>query len=141
MKPSLPTLHIFNRQKEVRVPLPRLQKQLESALSFLPKTKSALPPQIEISLISKKAMQKAHADFFHDPSPTDVITFPYGEILICPQVAKAQGALYKRTTADEILLYGIHGLLHLKGWTDTNKKGFEQMKKLQEKIFKKVRQD
>ena len=63
-------------------------------------------------------MAKVHRDFLDIPGATDVITFPYGEILVCAKVAAARAAEFQHTTTDELALYIIHGLLHLSGHDD-----------------------
>ena len=62
----------------------------------------------------------AHDDgeHFGDASETDVITFPYGEILICPAVARDRAGEFGQRVEEEVLLYGLHGLLHLAGFED-----------------------
>lgn len=70
--------------------------------------------------------------------PTDVITFDYrsqddelwaedddedgdptiGEILICPAVAAEACETHQTTMAEELVLYGVHGCLHLAGYDD-----------------------
>ncbi len=64
-------------------------------------------------------MAQVHGSFLGDPTETDVITFPYGEILVCPAVAREQAPRYAVSVHDEILLYALHGLLHLAGYDDT----------------------
>ncbi len=84
-------------------------------------------------------MKEVHRDFLDDDTPTDVITFPYGEILICPRVAAQQGPLFSRSTEEEVLLYGIHALLHLQNREDHTPSGFKAMGRFQESIFLKIR--
>jgi probable rRNA maturation factor len=83
-------------------------------------------------------MARVHGDFFDDPTPTDVITFPHGEVLICPAVAEEQRHAYRRSLNEEILLYGIHGLLHLAGRRDDTGPGFRRMAREQEAILARV---
>lgn len=79
-----------------------------------------------------------HRDFFNDDTPTDVITFPYGEILVCPEIARQQGKRWKHSTEIETLLYGIHGMLHLAGFDDIQDRDFEKMRLTQEKVLRQV---
>ncbi|MGN0835475.1 MAG: rRNA maturation RNase YbeY [Candidatus Spyradosoma sp.] len=87
-----------------------------------------------------------HARFLNDPSKTDVITFPgdeiftaprrrdvpaetarsrgadadafAGEIVVCVPQAQRAAAQFGTTPADELLLYLVHGWLHLAGLDD-----------------------
>lgn len=97
-----------------------------------------LPDSIEITYIGLDAMCAVHRDFLNDPTPTDVITFRHGEILVCPEVAKQQGRKFGRSTADETLLYGIHGILHLCGYKDKTPADFKRMSAAQEKLLERV---
>ena len=74
-----------------------------------------------------------------DPTETDVITFPYGEILVCPAVAHDRAREYKLKPDDEVLLYGLHGLLHLAGYDDTTPKLAKEMAAAQEKLLRNVK--
>ena len=83
-------------------------------------------------------MARVHGDFLDDATETDVITFPYGEILVCPAVAKEQATGYGLATEDEVLLYCLHGLLHLVGYDDTKPKLAREMAEAQEKLLRRV---
>lgn len=84
--------------------------------------KSALPAltDIEVTLLSDPEIALVHAEFLADPTPTDVITFEHGEILISVETAahQARDHGHNQPVAREITLYLIHGLLHLAGWDD-----------------------
>jgi probable rRNA maturation factor len=82
---------------------------------------------------------------------TDVITFNLGgetptgllgpicaEIVICPQVALQNAKLYRGSVKNEILLYLIHGLLHLAGYDDHNPKDIQQMRAKEKELMGKV---
>ncbi len=83
-------------------------------------------------------MARVHGDFLGDPTETDVITFPYGEILVCPAVAKDRAIEYRVEVEQEVLLYALHGLLHLTGYDDTTPKLAEEMSAAQTRLLKQV---
>ena len=89
-------------------------------------------------LVDRAAIAKAHADFLGDPTETDVITFPYGEILVCPAIAREQAPVHGAELDDEVLLYALHGILHLSGYDDTTPKAAHEMVRVQEALLKKV---
>ena len=89
-------------------------------------------------LVDRAAIARAHADFLDDPSETDVITFPYGEILVCPAIAREQAPAHGAALDDEVLLYALHGILHLTGYDDTTVKAAREMVQAQEALLKKV---
>jgi probable rRNA maturation factor len=77
-----------------------------------------LPPEVEITLLGERAIAKVHGEFLDDPSPTDVITFEHGEILICVPIAAANARKFSHPVDHEVALCAIHGLLHLLGYDD-----------------------
>ena len=80
-------------------------------------------------------MAKVHRDFLGIPGPTDVITFPYGEILVCAPVAAERAREFGHDTTTELALYAIHGLLHLSGHDDITPAQEKRMTTAQEKIL------
>jgi len=93
---------------------------------------------IQFVLVDRATMAQVHASFLGDPTETDVITFPYGEILICPAVAKAQAFGYGLEVEHEVLLYCLHGLLHLAGYDDVTAAQAKQMARVQTQLLKRV---
>lgn len=80
-------------------------------------------------------MCAVHRDFLNDPTTTDVITFLHGEIIVCPTVAQRRAREFGRTVAEETLMYGIHGILHLVGYKDKTPADFRRMSSTQEKLL------
>jgi len=70
---------------------------------------------------------------------TDVLTFDLGEnigeIILCPQVARANAKAHQTSTQNEIVLYVIHGILHLAGYDDHNPKDILQMRRMESKLL------
>lgn len=102
----------------------RLQQGLPAILKTPGSVEAALVLSdleiVEISIVDDKTIARVHEEFMDDPTPTDVITFQHGEILISVDTArdvvssgKGEGSLL-----EELELYAIHGLLHLHGFDD-----------------------
>ena len=84
-------------------------------------------PAGELSLVflTDAALAKLHAEFLDDPTTTDVITFEgacdagaAGEICVSVDTAEAYAKKHRRIFAEELLLYVVHGWLHLAGYDD-----------------------
>lgn len=73
---------------------------------------------IEIAVVDDAAIARVHAEFLHDASPTDVITFPYGEILVSCDTAARYAAQHNLSPEEELFRYMVHGLTHLHGYPD-----------------------
>ena len=90
---------------------------------------------IDVSIIGARTMARIHREFLNIEGATDVITFPYGEILVCAPVAATRAEEFHHTFTDEIALYIIHGLLHLAGHDDIRSADASLMARKQEKIL------
>ena len=136
---TIVSLHLHNHQRTVLLPIRAIENRWREAILLLPKSRVLLPEQIDIHLVNKREICRIHAEHLQDATPTDVITFPYGEVFICPAVACDQAKDFKTSVAQEVLLYGIHALLHLQGRRDDTPKGFSSMARDQEAIMCKLK--
>jgi probable rRNA maturation factor len=93
---------------------------------------------VEVSLVDDAQIGAVHAEFLEDASPTDVITFHHGELLVSPETALRQAAEHGTAVFEETLLYIIHGLLHLNGHEDASEEGKVLMARLQQEILEAV---
>ncbi len=114
-----------------------LLQRLRASLAFLPRPLPEELEEIEFILIDRATMGRVHADFLGDPAETDVITFPYGEILVCPAVAQDRAAEFGHAVEQEVLLYCLHGLLHLTGYDDTAPRLAKEMAAAQMELLEK----
>ena len=82
---------------------------------------------LSVVFVGDKEISKIHKTFMDDASVTDVITFigephpaePFaGEIVINVDQARRAGPEHGQTANDELLLYLVHGWLHLAGYRD-----------------------
>ena len=85
-------------------------------------------------MVSDKRIAEIHRRFMNNRSPTDVITFQHGEIVISVETAKRQAREFGTSLGDELHLYIVHGLLHLYGFDDKTASGAAEMKRVQERI-------
>lgn len=74
--------------------------------------------EVEISIVDDTAIAAVHAEFLNDPTPTDAITFPYGEILVSCDTAERYAAEHGLQKREELFRYMVHGLVHLHGYRD-----------------------
>lgn len=93
-----------------------------------------------------------HQEYLNDPTVTDVITFPMeeidpetnqyllGDLIISWETAEREAKKRNISTQMELILYAIHGFLHLNGYDDKSEKDKKKMNQLQNKILKKIYQ-
>jgi len=88
--------------------------------------------------------------YFGKNCSTDVISFPFletareagyylGDIVISAERAKVVSKRIKRTTQSELILYVLHGVLHLLGYQDGTSEKRGVMFRKQNQIFEKWR--
>ena len=97
--------------------------------------KIAMLEVMEFTFLNDVTMAEVHRDFLSDETPTDVITFEHGEILIGIEVARRQGLQFEQDFLRELALYGIHGMLHLSGFDDRTPDEAKDMKIRQEELL------
>jgi probable rRNA maturation factor len=95
-------------------------------------------PAAELSIIAvtEEVMSELHERWMDEPGPTDVMSFPMdelmessrrpdapepgpellGDIVLCPDFARAQARTAGHPLADELHLLTVHGVLHLLGY-------------------------
>ena len=82
---------------------------------------------LSVAFVGDREIARVHAEFMDDPSVTDVITFvgdadpvaPFaGEIVLNVDQARREGPAHGQSAKAELLLYLVHGWLHLAGYRD-----------------------
>ena len=108
---------------------------MTAALGRLPPIRlRRLPADISVVLVSARESGRLHDRHLGDPTPADVLAFPHGEIVVCPEVAAQLRRGHRLTLRDEILTYILHGILHLAGFRDSTRAGALAMRRLQAKL-------
>ena len=141
MKSSVvPHLSWSSRQRFHKVDMGKLEKIVQAALPLCVKKPRKLgimlPAEIEITLLGEAAIAKVHGEFLGDHTPTDVITFEHGEILIGFPIAVANAKKLGHPAIHEIALCAIHGILHLLGYDDLTESERVIMHSRQDEILK-----
>ncbi len=135
-----PVFVLRNRQRKITFQTQWIKHVVQQALpqclaAALPDSPLESLTSIEASIISDKKIASIHNVFFQDPTPTDVITFDHGEILIGADTVSSQAPQFSHTPSAEAALCIIHGILHLGGWKDKTKIEALQMAHRQNDIF------
>ena len=144
MSPPVLKASISHNTRSVSYDRGLLERLAEAALpycmAFAKNNQAELSvlPAVEISILGARAMAKVHRDFLKIPGATDVITFPYGEILVCAHIAAARGSEFGHSTTEELALYIVHGLLHLSGFDDLTPREAEKMANVQQGILRTI---
>ena len=94
--------------------------------------------EISIVLVCDKRMRSLNKKYKNKNEITDVLTFDYGEIIICLNQAQKQAKELNHSIEKEIGLLLIHGLLHLAGYKHKTKQEYNKILKKQKEVWQKV---
>ncbi len=105
------------------------------------------PPlrELSLALVNDARMAQLHQQFMNIPGPTDVLTFELehdqrgnvtsGEVIVCVPEARRQATERGVELRMELLLYALHGMLHLCGFDDKTDRGFRTMHRREDDIL------
>ncbi len=129
-------VHVENLQEALPVDADRVERLVRFVLEGEERS-----GEISICFVDDDRIAQLHGEFLDDPTPTDVITFPFseddsrpleGEIVISSGAALRQAGDHHTTPLTELHLYVIHGLLHLTGYDDLNEEDSLRMQAAQD---------
>jgi len=106
-------------------------------------TDSLTSKDIELIITDSKEMKEINFTHRNINKDTDVLSFPYeempmcplGSIIICKDYVREKSKEFSHSTDDEFRLLFIHGLLHLLGYNHEVDNG--EMRKKEEEIINK----
>jgi rRNA maturation RNase YbeY len=124
--------------------VPFLRRQIRLAHGLL----RPVLRELSIALVGDRKMSRLHQQFLQVSGTTDVLTFPLetdrhgrpisGAIAVCVSEARRQATRRKIALRNELLLYALHGLLHLCGFDDRTDADFRKMHHMEDKLLRKL---
>lgn len=101
---------------------------------------------LSVTLIDDAEMTRLHAEYCDDPTTTDVLTFDLrepgqpasrieGDLAVCRDEAERQSAARGHDARTELLLYAVHGLLHLLGEDDHAPEDYQRMHQREDELL------
>jgi rRNA maturation RNase YbeY len=124
---------------------PGLSRQLRKVLNEL--ARSSLT-HVSVVLVGDTRMSSLHGRFMNDPTPTDVLTFELehdakgrcteGEIVVCVDEARRASRRVGTRPEDELLLYAVHGVLHLCGYDDRDERSYRAMHQREDRLLRDI---
>lgn len=101
--------------------------------------------ELSVVLVDDRTMAGLHERFMNLAGPTDVLTFPIdedargrtlsGEVVVCVPEARRRARELGVAVDRELLLYALHGMLHLCGFDDRTASGFAAMHRTEDDIL------
>ena len=104
--------------------------------------------ELSLALVGDRHMSQLHAQFMDVEGPTDVLTFPLefdarkrpcaGEVVVCVPEARRIAKEMEIPIERELLLYALHGLLHLSGFDDRTPREYNRMHRMEDTILRRL---
>jgi len=101
--------------------------------------------ELSLALVGERRMAALHERFMDIAGPTDVLTFELehdgrgrvtaGEVVACVPHAVREARRRGVSARDEVLLYALHGMLHLCGYDDRTQRDFAKMHRREDQIL------
>jgi probable rRNA maturation factor len=130
---------VANRQRRLKINAHRLAEIAERALERIGDRQLHLG----IVLVDDAAIAKLNAQYHDTPGATDILSFDYGdgqgELVISVDRAVAQARRYRTTPARELILYVVHGILHLHGYSDLTAAQRRRMRAAERRLVSRLR--
>ncbi len=130
---------IADRQTSMAPDRARLRRAVRAALAG----NVSGTAQISLALVDDPTMARLHERFLGHKGPTDVLSFLLeqsadgieAEVVVDTDVARREAPRYGWPAEHELLLYVIHGTLHLAGYDDRTAAGRKRMKAREEEVL------
>jgi len=94
-----------------------------------------LDRKVVVALVDDDTMAELHERYLGKTGPTDVLSFPHGEIVVSADTARREARKRGISPLHELVLYVVHGALHLAGYDDRKKKDENRMRAAERKIL------
>jgi len=116
------TIDINNKQDRLTIDPDRLTRALEMIL----REEGVEAAAISLAIVDDPTIQDLNRRFLDHDEPTDVLSFVLdeeagrleGDVIVSADTAARTAAQLQWSAGDELLLYTVHGALHLVGYDD-----------------------
>ena len=124
----------------MRVP----RKRLSELIRFVAADEGARLAEVDLAVVTGPQMAALNRRYLDRSGPTDVLSFDLTEsgerglsaqLIVCGETAVAQAAARGCTRQRELMLYVIHGLLHLMGYDDSTSSSAAEMHARAEQVI------
>ena len=141
-------VEIANLQKHYQIKSSKIKRAVKEVLNKEGKSSALFvrgkDARLSIALVDNSKIKELNKQYFDSDEVTDVISFPLsnnknllsGEIVVSVETAIYIAGKRNISVEGEIVLYIIHGVLHLFGYDDDNKGNARVMHEAESKILK-----
>ena len=125
-------IEIANRQTTLPIDRRLLRRAVRTVLTG----EGIADVEISLAIVDDPTIRELHRRYLGHDDPTDVISFVLqrtddrleGEVIVSADTARTTAPRYHWTPAEELLLYVIHGTLHLAGYRDDTRRARAAMR-------------
>ncbi len=104
--------------------------------------------ELEIAVVGDAEMRRQHEAWMGDAATTDVLSFDLrekprkgrveGQLIVCVSVARRRARARRTDWRGELLLYVVHGCLHLCGMDDQQEEDAAAMHAVEDKLLSRM---
>ena len=127
-----PEFLISNTSRAMRIP----RKKLKRLVAFVTERESAAVSEVDLAIVTRREIARLNRLYLGKAGATDVLSFDLsepqtpgisGQIVVCADVAARRARRGGTGPQRELMLYVVHGLLHLMGYNDTSDRAAARM--------------
>ncbi len=135
-----PTVRISSTQSALRVP----RKRIAALVAYVAHQEGVRLREVDLAVVSREEIVAVNRQWLHRSDPTDVISWDLSDsgeqgvtaqLVVCGDVAVEQAKLRSVRPSRELMLYVVHGLLHLMGYEDHSVRGAVRMHAREEELL------
>jgi probable rRNA maturation factor len=135
-----PEILIGSSQTAMRVP----RRKITSLIEFVGGAESARLVSVDIAIVGDAEIARLNRQYLRHAGVTDVISFDLSDpeeeglraqLVVCAEEAIRQARARGLGVQRELLLYVVHGLLHLTGWDDATDANRLRMQTRQQELL------
>jgi probable rRNA maturation factor len=114
-RPAAVKVSLLDRQDAIRLDRRRFRREVAEAAKL-----AGLAGEVSVAVLDDAAVRELNRRYLDHDFETDVLAFPLDppEVAVSAERAVAEAARRKVTPLAELMLYVVHGFLHLAGHDD-----------------------
>lgn len=136
------TIAIADEQTCLRLNRPQLRRAVRTVL----KEAGVSTARISLAFVDDPTIARLNEQFLSHEGPTDVLSFVLeqvdgcleGEVIVGAETAAREASRFDLTPHEELLLYVIHGMLHLVGYDDKSVRQRTEMRRREAAVLAKI---
>lgn len=114
------------------------KKRLLNIITLAVPKNKIVPREVSLIFVSAKKMRRLNKTYRGRDKATNILTFEEGDIVLCPQVIKAEIKKYSFTQKYWMTRLIVHGILHLAGYDHKNSNDRKVMEEWEDKILQEL---